>query len=168
MILEEDSITHPDIILKYDENTRLLSMLKNDEGLSRGPYYNSYHQIDMYTEAMYWKIDDPLIELSTLKGSTQHYAAFESLDYYKELRYMALLGRADVHPLVLIKEFVDDWGSEEFPAYDLAKYMRRGEEQLEPMLIDLTSAADKKLHMVHRRLCFPAKASMTVPPVLGI
>ena len=97
--IDTDSITHPEVTMKFDRDSRQVVLIRNDEGRSKSPYFNSYHNIDMYFEAMYWNVDDPLIEMGSLKGSTQHYAAFESKDYYKELRYNDLMGMSAWHPL---------------------------------------------------------------------
>lgn len=136
--LDNDSIVHPDLTLKFDNKSREVVLLRSDEARSQSPYYNSYHEVDMYFEALYWNIDDPLIELGSIKGSTQHYAAFESNDYYKKLRYDALMGLSMIHPLPQIKDFVQQ-SSESFYAEDLARYLRTGTQQIHPMLIDLAN-----------------------------
>ena len=137
--IEEDSISHPELIFKFDEPTRKLSLISTGEGLSKSPYKDSYHNIDMYVEALYWNIDDPLIELSTIKGSTQHYAAFESKDFYNDLRYDALMGREFTHPLVELRDYAKYIGSDEFPAYDYALWLRFGLESIHKQLIDLAN-----------------------------
>jgi len=137
--IDNDSITHPEVTMKFDGENRQVVLIRNDEGRSKSPYFNSYHNIDMYFEAMYWNVDDPLIEMGSLKGSTQHYAAFESKDYYKELRYNDLMGMSSWHPLSKIKQYCREFGIETFYASELASYLRTGSQQLHPMLIDLAN-----------------------------
>lgn len=137
--IDNDSITHPEVNMKFDGQNRQVVLIRKDEGRSKSPYFNSYHNIDMYFEAMYWNVDDPLIEMGSLKGSTQHYAAFESKDYYKELRYNDLMGMSSWHPLSRIKEYCREYGVETFYASELAAYLRTGSAQLHPMLIDLAN-----------------------------
>lgn len=137
--IDTDSITHPEVTMKFDRESRQVVLIRNDEGRSKSPYFNSYHNIDMYFEAMYWNVDDPLIEMGSLKGSTQHYAAFESKDYYKELRYNDLMGMSAWHPLSKIKQYCREYGVETFYASELAAYLRTGSQQLHPMLIDLAN-----------------------------
>ncbi|MCB0762837.1 MAG: hypothetical protein KDC12_15025, partial [Flavobacteriales bacterium] len=138
IFLDQDSIIHPDLNLKFDGKTREVVLLREDEARSQSPYYNSYHEVDMYFEALYWNIDDPLIEMGSLTGSTQHYAAFESNDYYKKLRYDALMGLGMVHPLPQIRTYVQQT-TDSFYAEDLARFMRTGVRQVHPMLIDLAN-----------------------------
>ena len=138
-ILEEDTIAHPDLNLKFDQGTRELTLLRSDEGLSKSPYTNTYHNIDMYFEALYWRIDDPLMELGNLRGSSQTYAAFESNDFYKDLRYDALMGIGQTHPLIEVRNHARSAGSDVFPLENLAFDLRTGAENLHPLMIDLAN-----------------------------
>lgn len=137
--LEKDSVFHADIQLKYDEASRTLSMLRSEEGLSKGPFYNSYHDVDMFFGALYWRIDDPLMELGSLKGSSEQVATFESKDYYKKQRYDAMIGFGFTHPLVQIRDFTRQQGYESFYAKELAMFLRLSEEQTNLLLIDLNN-----------------------------
>jgi hypothetical protein len=137
--IENDSISHPDLNFQYNNETRELVLLRQEEGRSKSPYFNSFHGIDMYYEAMYWNIDDPLIEMGSLRGSTQHYGAFESADYFKKMRYDAMIGIGFSHPLVEIRDYCRENGVETFYAYELAGFLRTSAEQIHPVLIDLSN-----------------------------
>lgn len=137
--LDEDSIYHPSLNLRFMRDERKLSLTRKEEGVSQSPFYNSYHKLDMYLEAIYWNIDDPLIEMGSLLGSTQNRASFESFSYYKEKRYQALQGIDQLHPLVRIKDHVRSSGNEEFYVDDLARSMRLQKGQVIPMVIDLAN-----------------------------
>ncbi|MEO0405535.1 MAG: hypothetical protein AAF193_11745, partial [Bacteroidota bacterium] len=137
--LDEDTISHPDLNLKFDKNARRLTLLRTDEGLSKAPYSNTYHGMDMFFEALYWNIDEPLIEMGALVGSTQHLAAFESQDYYKKARYDGLMGIGMTHPLVEIRDFSRYAGSTEFYDKELAQFLRLGLEQTSIQLIELNN-----------------------------
>ncbi|MCH2197989.1 MAG: hypothetical protein MK081_04355 [Flavobacteriales bacterium] len=138
--IEEDSIYHPDISMKFDRKERQLVLIRGDEGLSKGPYYNSFHNVDMYFEALYWNIDDPLIEMGSIFGSTQHFAQFESNTFFKEERYDAMIGLNLVHPLIELREFIQRRNSDSFYASDLAGFLRLSEEQAIVLLINLANA----------------------------
>ena len=138
--IEEDSIYHPDVNMKFSRKDRELVLIRSDEGLSKGPYYNSYHNVYMYFEALYWDIDDPLMEMGSILGSTQHFAQFESNTFYKDQRYDAMIGMNMVHPLIELRSFVRERGSESFYAIDLAGYLRLAEEQAIILLINLANS----------------------------
>jgi hypothetical protein len=137
--VDKDSITHPDINFSFDKKTRQMVLLRSEEGISKAPFQNSYHNVDMYFEALYWNIDDPLIKMGSLEGSSQHYAAFESNTYFKKKRFDSMMGLSFSHPLSEIKEFVKSTGREEFYAKDLAKFHNHSEEQWNTVLIDLNN-----------------------------
>lgn len=136
---ENDSIMHPDLNLKFEKPTRTLVLLRSEEGISKAPFQNTYHNIDMYFEALYWHIDDPKIEMGALLGSTQHYGAFESNTYFKKKRFDAMMGISFKHPLYEIHEFVKSSGSNTFYAQELAAFHRSSEQQWHTVLIDLAN-----------------------------
>lgn len=138
-VIAEDSITHPDLNMKFDQETRELTLLREEEGRSKSPYINSFHDIEMYFETLYWRIDDPLMELRNLRGGSQTYAAFESMAYYRDRRYEALMGISQTHPLVEIRNFGRKIESEVFTAKALASELRTSVEQMHPVLIDLAN-----------------------------
>ncbi len=136
--LDNDSIHHPKVNLRFLKDKKQLTILKPDEGLSRGPFYDTYHKLDMYLEQITWTQGDPLLTLSNLQGTTQTRTSFESFNYFKADRYSALLGMDAVHPLSRIREHQRQAG-DEFLAEDFARSTRLQKTQVMPMLIDLAN-----------------------------
>jgi hypothetical protein len=137
--IEEDTIRHPDVILSFDRKTRLLSLTRSEEGISKAPFINTYHNVDMYFESLIWNIDDPLIKMGAAQGSSQHYAAFESNTFFKKKRFESLMGLSSNNPLQEIRAYATSIKSDEFYAKDLAYYHRMSEEQWHAVLIDLNN-----------------------------
>lgn len=137
--MEEDSIYHPDLSLKFDTKTRELVLIRSDEGLSKAPYINTYHEVDMRFEALYWKIDNPTIEMGSILGSTQNTAFFESNTFYKEERYDAMMGYATVHPLIEIRDFMRQSGRDEFQLREFMGFLRLSEEQTLVYVLNLAN-----------------------------
>jgi hypothetical protein len=137
--LDTDSIIHPAVNFKFMKEDRMLTLIKNDEGLSKSPYFNSFHMVDMYFEALYWKIDDPLMKFGNLFGSTVNRAAFESFNYFKMQRYDAIQGMAEYNPLFKIREYARSINAEEFGIEGLASHMRYPVEQIIPVIIDMAN-----------------------------
>jgi len=138
-LLDADSITHPDINFSYDRKSRKLTLLRSDEGISKSAFQNTYHNVDMYFEALTWNLDDPTIKLGSLDGSTQRYAAFESNTYFKKKRYDAMMGISFSHPLYELKQYADHIKSNKFSALELSRYHNYSEEQVNTILIDLNN-----------------------------
>jgi len=137
--LEKDSIFHPDLNLKFENTTRVLSLIKSEEGLSKAPFRNSYHDVDIFVDAIYWNIDDPLLTMGAVRGSSNQVAVLESFDFFKKERYRAMMGIQDTHPLISINDFTKESGKEEFHLSELAQYMRISSAQLDQLMIDLNN-----------------------------
>jgi hypothetical protein len=139
-LIDKDTISHPDLNMSFNRKSRQLVLLRADEGISKAPYSNTYHNVDMYYEALYWNMDDPQINMGALQGGTQRYAAFESNTFFKKKRYESMMGISSNHPLYEIKEFIEkSGGSRKFYAKELASYHHMGEEQWNATLIDLNN-----------------------------
>ncbi len=136
--LSEDSITHPSVQLRFISDERLLTLVRTDEGISKSPFFNSFHELDMYFEAMYWKLDDPIITMGNLFGSSNTKAAFESKDYYKEQRYYALQGIDPLNPLVRVRDFTKSMG-DGFYVKDYARFTRYPEADAQKQLLVLAN-----------------------------
>ncbi|MBL4651991.1 MAG: hypothetical protein JKY53_03865 [Flavobacteriales bacterium] len=138
-ILGKDSIIHPAVKLNFNVSERKLTLLRTDEGISQSPYFNSFHKLDMYFEALYWKIDGPFLEFRHLEGSSDKSARFESEQYYKEYIFDKLQGIDRIHPLVGIRGCAREMGQDELYVSEVAKYMKLPATQVRPMLMKLAT-----------------------------
>lgn len=134
-----DSIHHPDVSMKFDTRVRELALLRGEEGFQKAPFSNTYHQVDMTAEALYWKIDQPLIEFGGVAGSTQNSATFESRTYYNRDRYQSMMGLGLIHPLIQIRDYMRKSGRDEFSLYDYMGHIKMNREQCIVQLINLTN-----------------------------
>ena len=138
IVIDQDSIHHPSVSLRFIREKKLLTLIKPDEGLSKAPFYDTFHQLDMYFEMLTWKQGDPVVHLGNLQGSTQDRASFESFNYFKEKRYMAMLGIDEIHPLVRLNDHTKTAGME-FSAQEFASATRMQKQQVIPLLIDMAN-----------------------------
>lgn len=138
IFLSEDSLTHPGLQLRFLREDRQLTLVRTDEGISKSPFFNSFHELDMYFEALYWKLDEPFITMGNLFGSSNTKAAFESKDYYKEARYYALQGIDPLNPLVRVRDFTKQAG-DGFYAADFARFSRFPEADAKKQLLILAN-----------------------------
>lgn len=136
--MSEDSITHPGIQLRFIQEEQLLTLVRSDEGISKSPFYNSYHDLEMYFEALYWNMKDPIITMGNLFGSSNTKAAFESKDYYKEKRYYALQGIDPVNPLIRVRDLVKQAG-DGFYVSEFARSTKLPEDMAKKQLIILSN-----------------------------
>lgn len=137
---EGDSIFHPGLRIRYHNDSAVLSLMRDNTGVGQTPFFDSYHNVDIYVEAMYWNMNEPKIDMEMLKGSgSESYAMFESDNYYSEFRYEKLKGLEEVHPLYILRDIAVANGSKTFTASDVQKKMRIGKEQVISFLIDFAS-----------------------------
>lgn len=136
--LGNDSIYHPAVSLRFIRNKKQLTLIKKAEGLSKAPFYDTYHQLDMYFEELRWNQGDPTMTLRNMQGSTQTRTAFESFDYFERRRYVTMMGIDAVHPLSRVNSFTKQVG-DEFSVEEFARYTKLQIAQVKPMLIDLAN-----------------------------
>lgn len=138
---EGDSIYHPGLQLKFNFKDKEVVLIRDQQGTARTPYFDSFHKLDMYFEALYWKMDDPKIELKNIKGSAQSNALFESSAFFRAARFEKLQGMDDVNPLYRIRQFVikQNAGGKEFDPISLSRFMQLSPDQVKPMLMILAN-----------------------------
>ena len=140
MYLSEDSITHPGIKLNYLNDKRLLSLVRVEEGVGKSPYFNTYHNIDMYFEELRWNIDQPTVDMGPLVGATNKKGLFESNDYYKESRFDRMMGIDRIHPLTMLKGCARKYDSNELYADQVAECMKISITQVRQLLMHLSNS----------------------------
>lgn len=138
--MEQDSIYHPSINLKYTDENQEVSCLRDKGGLANSPYFNSFHQLDMYFEAMYWNMKEPKIDLRMIKGmGSLSEALFESNNYFSQYRWEKIQALDDINPLAVILNYTRRVNSNEFTLDEMASYMRTSKEQAKIVLINLAN-----------------------------
>lgn len=159
--LEDDSIVHPTLRMKFDRNERQLTLIREDQGLSKTPYYNSYHKLEMYFEALYWKIDDPLMRFGTLKGAAQEKAAFESIDYFSKKRFKgvnsgAASGRGN--PVEELEKLAEKLDTNRFSTAQAARQIKLPTDQVHKMLLEYTTKGFVQYDKDERQVVLRQKA----------
>lgn len=138
--LGQDSLYHPGLLFKYFVKNREVSLIRNDDpqSMSRSPYYNTYHKIDMDFEHLSWNLTKNEMKMGALQGSIVSKASFESANYFRESRYHELGMYDRVHPLIAIKKYVKEYGSEVLYAPDLAQFMQLPLSEVRHLCLNLT------------------------------
>jgi len=138
ILFEGDSIFHPGLTMKYLDSLRELSFVRLNEGLAQSPFFNSYHRIEMFFEALYWQMDEPKMDFSMIRGpGSSSEALFESMNYYSEGRFEKIRGIDDVDPLTHLKRFSKIKGSRMFSMEEFAGYRRIQIENLRATIVNL-------------------------------
>ncbi|MEI7663920.1 MAG: hypothetical protein WCK34_17060, partial [Bacteroidota bacterium] len=137
---EDDSIYHPGLQLKYMDDKKELSFNKDERMTATSPWFDSYHQIEIYCEALYWIVGEPKISFEMMKGpSKESKAVFESSSYYSSHRYEKFKGIDDANPLNLVKLFTIQKKSRDFTLDEITRYLNKPMEQVEAQLLNMAT-----------------------------
>lgn len=134
-----DTISHPACQFRMDHASGRLSLSRTDEGLSKQPFQDTYHDLELDVEALQWVRGTTAVQIGGIPGATNRTASFTSVDFFKREAFQALQGMADRHPLQLLKEFQQATGLERFTTLDFAEFIRLNELSTRILLIDLAN-----------------------------
>ncbi len=122
--LNQDSIYHPGLAMRYANDKKEVVLLRDGEGVTQTPFLNSYHQIDMDFEQILWKVGEPRLIFSMMKGGESGTAVFESAHYFSSERYYAVQGKDAQHPFSGLIRYYNRYLDKEFTATEYANFIR--------------------------------------------
>jgi len=134
---DADSMYHPGLPFKFIIKEREVSMIRDNSGIAQSPFYNSFHAIEMYFEEIFWKMDQPRIDMKMIIGANESNANFESTSYFRDNRWEKIQGTQDVNPLFKIKAYAKQIGSNTIDVDGLAKFMNIAPSEVYPYTVGL-------------------------------
>lgn len=139
LYLQDDSIYHSNLGFQYLTGTREVNFFRTSSPVSRSPYFNTYHNLDMYFEFLYWDMDEPYIKMSRARGASIGQASFESFSFFRSMLFEKMIYYDDVHPLYSLKRFAEYFYSESFPVSEFARWLDRPVETVTRLCIELAN-----------------------------
>lgn len=125
IFIDADSISHDAIELKYNPTNRELWLIRGKDGPMRMPFFNTYHNIDMYVEALHWKLNEENIEFCAMPGPVESSTAiFESVNYFNADRLGQFMGMNEVNPLFTMYEFFRKNGRKSGTIEEIANFFK--------------------------------------------
>ncbi|MEN8229569.1 MAG: hypothetical protein ABFS38_15520 [Bacteroidota bacterium] len=137
--LEEDSIFHPDLVLSFDAAKEQLRLNKSEEFTSMGPYSNTYHNIDMNFDELFWNRNESTMRLQAIQGTSIGRATFESNTFFNFDFYMGLQRMDNIHPLAELYTYSNMLGGRTFSLVNYANYVRFSPYQVRHQLMSLST-----------------------------
>lgn len=139
--LDTDSIYHPNVWFRYNEPTRLLTISRSERGATDGPFYNSYHGLDIYVESIYWFIDQSELQFKQLESlNPKSNGWVESANYFNEGEFKKMQGIDDAHPLHAIDNYVKKFATGNVLRVSyLSEFLKKPPEQIIAQLVRLGS-----------------------------
>jgi hypothetical protein len=139
LYLDKDSIFNSNLGFSYNAEMRQVNLFSGNNPVSKSPYFDSFHNMDMYFEYLSWDMKGSKITLSRARGAALGQAQFESTSFFDANYFMRLAGIDEIHPLVKLKKFAEWYYSETFPVEEFAKWLNRPVEFVTAMCIDMAN-----------------------------
>ncbi|MBD2724521.1 hypothetical protein [Hymenobacter armeniacus] len=135
----KDSVTHPGAQLKYNKSKQQLK-LSREEGLYKNtPYSDSYHQMEIRTQALTWNLRQPTVDFEVLSSKNQQSADFESKEFFTNNRYQQLKSINRLHPLQMLVGYSQAHGNAKtINVSDLARDLQTSEANMRSAAAGLT------------------------------
>ncbi len=120
---DEDSIANTGITVRYVPSEGQVVLINDPKRNFYSPYVDSYHELDIYSESIVWRMASGDLIFSNL-GATGAISTstFESSSFYTANKYRAITGIADKSPVERVYEFMRS-NSSEFSAQKFSDYL---------------------------------------------
>ena len=139
LYLDKDSIFHSDLSFSYNAPTRQVNLFSSNNPVSKSPYFDSFHNLDMYFEYLSWDMDESRIALTRPRGAALGQAQFESVSFFDANYFMRLMGIDEYHPLVRLKRFAEWYYSTTFPVEEFARWLGKPVDVVTGLCIDMAT-----------------------------
>ena len=126
-----DSIYHPGVRFKFNKSSQNLKIFKDKSGFKYAPFSDSYHQLNVYLDALFWNLNDSVINMTIFNAKQETFAYFESMHSFELKQYIQLKGLYYFHPIQLAVDYSARHTTKSFYTSDLAKYYKLKEKTVQ-------------------------------------
>lgn len=136
---DRDSLYHPSLSVKYENEERQFVMYTDFNGGAVTPFFDSYHELDIYVQALFWKMNDPDLIFKRIRNvKNRNIAMFVSSNYFSDNDFYRVQGIDDLNPFYVIDNYLTQYGETEVKLNALASFMEKPSDQVSALLIDLS------------------------------
>lgn len=150
-----DSIYHNDLGFRYDHGKHTVLLYRKDNGAGTGPYHDTYHEFDIFLEAIYWDTDSEVMEFRRLDGTSgESDGVISSVNYFRKSDYLKIQAMDKRHPMEDLSQYIKLFGDESnsFNINDYAAFIKYPPSQVVSLMMTLQSEGyleyDKDTQMV--------------------
>lgn len=129
------TITHPKAYFYYVNKNKTVTMTRGKEGITRAPFVDNYHQVEIIADYIQWKMDEPKLDIRMVLRSEAAY--FESNNFFRDMRYEKIQGLLDENPLQKIKSYCDLIKRRKFNLQQYADYAKSQTKYLMTLFVSL-------------------------------
>ena len=142
MYIGDDSICNTGILVRYTTKDNRVALTNDRKRNFYSPYTDSYHQLDIYCEAINWLIDKDIVEFRMVsQDGTRTFATFESNSFYSERKDREIQGIDQVSPVVRVYKYMKDNGMKhDFSLQSLVRHIGLDEGQTKLLIHGLAGS----------------------------
>lgn len=152
--LDNDSIYHPKVYMRLIPGDNTVTFIRQDKGLSKSKFTNSYHKVNMAFETLRWKMDEPKMLISNTNIGTETPVVIESDYYYRQERFERLRGFADRSPLYEVRSLMNNFNKNTFTVKELSREMRFDERSARIFAMSLSVEGFGTFDMINDAVTF--------------
>ena len=135
-----DSIYHNDLGFRYNDENKTILLYRKDNGVGTGPFHDTYHEYDIFLEAIYWDRNSREIDFRRLGGSSgSSEGLVSSVNYFRKSDYLKLQALDARHPMETLNKFLKVYGDDKnrFHINDLVSYLKYPNSQVLTLVLSL-------------------------------
>ena len=117
----KDSVYHPGAIVRYKMSTKQLNISRGEQGISKSAFIDSYHQVDIYAEALSWDMNESHLDYKMMLASESTPALIESSNYFDKNRLYKYQNVADYNIINVLKTYKEKNDTNRISTNDLAR-----------------------------------------------
>ena len=137
---DKDSLYHPSLRIRYANENRQFVMYTDINSSSMTPFFDSYHELDIYVPALFWRMNEPELVFKRIRNvRNRNIAHFVSSNYFSQKDFYRLQGIDDINPLYVIQNYMNTYDESEIKLNALASFMEKPVDQVSALLIDLSN-----------------------------
>ncbi|MCE6990717.1 hypothetical protein [Dyadobacter sp. CY323] len=126
MPLGTDSLYHQGVTFKYNDDEGLVKLGRAEKtDYAPLPYQDSYHKMNIWSQAMRWRFPTEKVEFLRIDGKTVVPVRLESQDFFKKERFREIAKEYGSQPLNMAANYVQTTKKSAFLAEELAKHFKQ-------------------------------------------
>ena len=135
-----DSIYHNDLGFRYNDEKNLLLLYRKDNGVGTGPFHDTYHDFDLFLEAVYWKRNSDQMEFRRIEGTSgESEGLIASVNYFRKSDYLKIQALDNKHPMEHLNQFLKLYADDQnrFNVNDYISYVKYPMSQVLSLVLNL-------------------------------
>ncbi len=141
-----DTLSHPDVQSRYNNDRRQVAAYRQEQGLGQQHFLDKHHDLEWDVSGILWEINHPTVLVGSALDAGQSIAQFSSTNYFEQSSFDAIQGIDPVNPVIEVYRFTRDSGRSGFMTEDFARYIRMGEVQARVMLKQVANLGYVKIY----------------------